>query len=77
MDQITQLDDSIERLAHIADELQQQVAPCPATRLRLVTWVTDWIGSPSRLAELEQGLPSSPQSLVSAYKAWIQANGGC
>lgn len=52
MDQITQLDDSVERLASIADELEQQVAPCPASRLRLVTWVTDWVGNPSKLAEI-------------------------
>ncbi|EKT4503541.1 hypothetical protein IAE39_000566 [Pseudomonas sp. S37] len=76
MDQITQLDDSIERLARIADELEQQVAPCPASRLRLITWVTDWVGSPSRLAELEQGLPSIPQGLVSAYTAWVHSNRG-
>ncbi|ESW39082.1 hypothetical protein O164_14180 [Pseudomonas taiwanensis SJ9] len=75
VDQITELDDSIERLASIADELEQQVAPCPAPRLRLIAWVTDWVGSPSRLTELEQGLPSVPQSLVSAYKAWIKASG--
>lgn len=37
MDQITQLDDSIERLARISDELEQQVAPCPPSRLRLIT----------------------------------------
>lgn len=76
MDQITQLDDSIERLARIADELEQQVVPCPASRLRLITWVTDCVGSPSRLDEIEQGLPSIPQSLVSAYTSWIHANGG-
>ncbi len=75
MDQITQLDDSIERLARIADELEQQIAPCPASRLRLVAWVTDWVKSPSGLAEVEQGLPSIPQSLASSYKAWIHANG--
>ncbi|MCE1009803.1 MULTISPECIES: hypothetical protein [Pseudomonas] len=33
MDQITHLDDSNERLARIADELEQQVAPCPASQL--------------------------------------------
>lgn len=76
MDQISQLDDSIERLALIADELEQQVASCPASRLRLITWVTDWVGSPSKLVELEQGLPSIPQSLVSAYTSWIHSNGG-
>ncbi|MNP07680.1 hypothetical protein D3C76_997150 [compost metagenome] len=76
MDHITQLDDSIERLARIADELEQQVAPCPASRLRLITWVSDWVCSPSGLEEIEQELPSIPQSLVSAYTAWIHANGG-
>ena len=75
MDPNTQLDDSIERLACIADELEQQVAPCPASRLRLITWVTDWVGNPSRLAELEQGLPSIPQSLISAYTSWINSKG--
>ncbi|MFK0271165.1 hypothetical protein [Pseudomonas asiatica] len=75
MDQITQLDESIERLSRIADELEQQIAPCPASRLTLVAWVTDWVRSPSGLAEVEQGLPSIPQSLASAYKAWIHANG--
>lgn len=75
MDQITMLDDSIVRLSRIADELEQQVAPCPASRLRLVAWVTDWVKSPAGLAEIEQGLPSIPQNLVSAYKAWIDANG--
>jgi len=76
MDQIASLDDSIERVSRIADELEQQVAPCPASRLRLITWVTDWVGSPSRLADIEQGLPSIPQSLVSAYTSWIHAKGG-
>ncbi|MEC4024901.1 MULTISPECIES: hypothetical protein [Pseudomonas putida group] len=76
MDQITQLDDSIERLARLADELELQVAPCPASRLRLITWVTDWVGSPSRLDEIEQGLPSIPQNLVSAYTAWVHSNSG-
>lgn len=74
MDQITQLDDSIERVSRIADELEQQVAPCPVSRLRLITWVTDWVGSPSRLDEVEQGLPSISQSLVSAYTAWVHAS---
>ncbi|EJT85969.1 hypothetical protein OSW16_17935 [Pseudomonas putida] len=74
MDQITQLDDSIERLARLADELEQQVAPHPASRLRLIIWLTDWVGSPSRLDEIEQGLPSIPQSLVSAYTAWVHAS---
>ena len=76
MNQTTQLDDSIERLARIADELEQQVAPCPASRLRLITWVTDWVGNPSKLDEIEQGLPSIPHSLLSAYTSWIHANGG-
>lgn len=75
MDQITQLDDSIERLSRIADELELQIAPCPTSRLRLVAWVTDWVGSLSRLTEIEQGLPSIPKPLVSAYKAWIHTNG--
>ena len=74
MDQITKLDDSIERLARIADELEQQVTPCPTSRLRLITWVTDWVGNPSKLAEIEQGLPSIPESLVSAYTAWVHAS---
>ncbi|POG10534.1 hypothetical protein BGP84_12675 [Pseudomonas putida] len=76
MDQITQLDDSIECVSRIADELEQQVAPCPASRLRLITWVTDWVSSPSRLDEIEQGLPSIPQNLVSAYTAWVHSNRG-
>lgn len=75
LDQITMLDDSIERLSRIADELEQQIAPCPASRLRLVAWVTDWVKSPAGLAEIEQSLPSIPQSLVSAYEAWIHAKG--
>lgn len=53
MDQITHLDDSIERLSRIADELEQQVAPSHASCLKLVNWVTDWVGSPSGLAEIE------------------------
>ncbi|MBP2262329.1 hypothetical protein J3B00_003134 [Pseudomonas sp. BP8] len=73
MDQITQLDISIGRVSRIADELEQQVAPCPASRLRFVTWVTDLVGNPSRLAEIEQALPSIPQCLVSAYTAWVHA----
>ncbi|WP_409279937.1 hypothetical protein [Pseudomonas sp. KCJK8751] len=75
MNQIASLDDSIERLSRIADELELQVAPCPASRLRLITWVTDWVRSPSGLLEIEQGLPSMPQSLISAYTAWIDGNG--
>lgn len=76
MDPNTQLDDSIEHLARLADELEQQVAPCPASGLRLITWITGWVGSPSRLEEIGQGLPSIPQSLISAYTSWIHSNGG-
>ncbi|GJB77188.1 hypothetical protein KAM380_016530 [Aeromonas caviae] len=71
MDQISVLDDSIERLSRIADELELQVAPCPASMMRLVAWVTEWVRNPAGLTEIEQGLPTIPQSLASAYTAWI------
>lgn len=37
MDQITALDDSIERFSRTADGLEHQIAPLPESRLKLRT----------------------------------------
>lgn len=55
--QIAELDEHLELLAQIADELEQQVAPCPTTRPMLIAWLTEWIRSPEALSEIRRELP--------------------
>lgn len=73
-DQLSKLDDSIERLANLADELEYQVAPCPASRKRLVAWLADLVRSPAELEVIERNLPELPEALTSAYNVWIHEN---
>ncbi len=70
-DQIQRLDDSIEQLGRLADALESQVMQCPTSRLRLITWLAEWFKSASAIAGAEGNLPSLPETLISAYAAWI------
>jgi len=74
--QIAELDAYLELLAQIADELEQQVAPCPTTRPVLIAWLTEWIRSPEALSEIRRKLPRLPQVLKSAYSEWNHLGGG-
>lgn len=75
-DQIAQLDLDFELLAKIADELEQQVAPCPTTRPMLIAWLMEWIRSQEALSEIRLELPRLPQVLKSAYRDWYYQGGG-
>jgi len=55
---IAELDAYLELLAQIADELEQQVAPCPTSRPMLIAWLTEWIQSPEALSEIRCEFPS-------------------
>jgi len=68
--QIAELDAYLELLAQIADELEQQVAPCSTTRPMLIAWLTEWIRSPEALSEIRREFPRLPQVLKSAYSEW-------
>ncbi|MBK4992403.1 hypothetical protein IAE39_000577 [Pseudomonas sp. S37] len=74
--QIAELDAHLELLAQVADELEQQVAPCPTTRPLLIAWLTEWIRSPEALSEIRRELPRLPQFLKSAYSDWNHLGGG-
>lgn len=74
--QIAELDAYLELLAQIADELEQQVAPCPTTRPMLIAWLTEWIRSPEALSEIRREFPRLPQVLKSAYSEWNHLGGG-
>lgn len=74
--QIAELDAYLELLAQIADELEQQVAPCPTTRPMLIAWLTEWIRSTEALSEIRRELPRLPQVLKSAYSEWNHLDGG-
>ncbi|MNO79075.1 hypothetical protein D3C76_702350 [compost metagenome] len=74
--QIAELDAYLELLAQIADELEQQVAPCPTTRPMLIAWLTEWIRSTEALSEIRRELPRLPQVLKSAYSEWNHLGGG-
>lgn len=73
--QIAELDAHLELLAQVADELEQQVAPCPTTRPMLIAWLTEWIRSPEALNEIRRELPRLPQVLKSAYSEWNHLGG--
>lgn len=74
--QIAELEAHLELLAQVADELEQQVAPCPTTRPVLIAWLTEWIRSPEALNEIRRELPRLPQVLKSAYCEWNHLGGG-
>ena len=74
--QMAELDAYLELLAHIADELEQQVGPCPTTRPMLIAWLTEWIRSPAALGEIRRELPRLPQILKSAYREWAHLGSG-
>ena len=74
--QIAELDAHFELLAHIADELEQQVGPCPTTRPLLIAWLMGWIRSTDALDEIRRELPRLPQILKSAYREYAQRGGG-
>ncbi len=74
--QIAELKAHLELLAQVADELEQQVAPCPTTRPVLIAWLTEWIRSPEALSEITRELPRLPQVLKSAYSEWNHLRDG-
>lgn len=76
VNQIADLDAYLALLEPIADELEQQVAPCNATRPMLIAWLTEWIRSPNALSEIRHDLPRLPQGLTSAYSEWNHLGGG-
>ncbi|MNJ07466.1 hypothetical protein D3C77_15640 [compost metagenome] len=73
--QIQRLDDSIEKLGRLADALESQVMPCPTSRLRLITWLADRFKGASAVVQAEENLPSLPEGLISAHRAWIHEPG--
>ena len=73
--EIAELDAHLELLTQVADELEQQVAPCPTTRPMLIAWLTEWIRSPAALSEIRRELPRLPQVLKSAYSEWNHLGG--
>ncbi|PYB78782.1 hypothetical protein DMX11_07500 [Pseudomonas sp. LB-090624] len=76
VNQIAELDGYLALLAQIADELEQQVAPCPMTQPLLIAWLTEWVRSPDALREIRRGLPHLPPALISGYSSWIHLGGG-
>ena len=54
--QIAELDAYVQPLAQTADELEQQIGPCP-TRPILIAWLTEWVLSPDTLGEIQRELP--------------------
>lgn len=74
--QIAELDAYLELLAQVAEELEQQVAPCPTSRPMLIAWLTEWIRSPEALSEISRELPRLPPALKSAYSEWNHLGGG-
>jgi len=75
-DQMANLDAYLKQLARVANELERQVAPCPATRPMLIAWLTERVRSPDALREIERELPRLPQELKSAYTEWAHLGDG-
>jgi len=74
MNPITQLEHSIERLGRLADALET-VAPCPTSRLLLVTWLADHLNSEAEADAIDRQLPALPAPLVADYRVWISKGG--
>jgi hypothetical protein len=71
MNPFDDLDASIERVDRLADALEEQVTPCPASRLRLNAWLAEWTRSEQGLRATTQNLPELPQALRDDYAAWV------
>lgn len=71
MNPFDDLDASLERVDRLADALEDQVAPCPASRLRLNAWLAEWTRSDAGLRAAGQDLPKLPQALRDDYAAWV------
>lgn len=67
------IDASLERLANIADHLEDQAGTCPVSRVRLVTWISDQVGDLDGLEQAEKDLPRLPPKLRMDYAAWIHS----
>lgn len=67
------IDASLERLANIADHLEDQAGTCPVSRVRLVTWVSDQVGDLNGLEKAEKDLPRLQPKLRMDYAAWIHS----
>jgi hypothetical protein len=71
MNPFDDLDASLERVDRLADALEQHVAPCPASRLRLNAWLAEWTRSDEGLRAAVQDLPELPHALREDYAAWV------
>ncbi|WP_147473585.1 hypothetical protein [Pseudomonas ficuserectae] len=69
------IDASLERLANIADHLENQAGQCPVSRIKLVTWISDQVGDLEGLEKAERDLPQLPSKLRMDYMAWIHSVG--
>lgn len=69
------IDASLERLANIADHLEDQAGKCPVSRVRLVTWISDQVGDFDGLEKAERDLPQLPSKLRMNYMSWIHSVG--
>ncbi|WP_313739067.1 PAS domain-containing sensor histidine kinase [Pseudomonas sp.] len=74
MNPIDQLEQNIERLGRLADALET-VAPCPTSRLLLVTWLAEHLRSEAEADAIDRLLPELPAPLVADYRAWISKGG--
>lgn len=70
---LTELDHSMEIIGTIADRLEQQAGPCPVSRIRLVTWVTNQFADVQALEKTARDLPRLPSELLMDYMAWLHS----
>lgn len=71
MSQISNLDTDLRHIKQLADLLELQMGKCPASKMKLCTWIAQWARTSEELAGAEKDLPQLPSALRYDYAAWI------
>lgn len=71
MENSMSLEESLERLAALADTLEAEEGVCPVSRIKLVTWIANQLNDLDVL--IAAGKEPTP-TLRKLYVEWIQKN---
>ena len=65
------VEESLERLAVLADTLEAEEGVCPVSRIKLVTWIANQLSDLDVLVAAGQ---EPPQALRKLYAEWIRVS---
>lgn len=68
MENTMSIEESLERIAALADTLEAQEGACPVSRIKLVTWIANQLSNKDTLLAAEQ---EPPPALRKLYTEWI------